>query len=253
MIGVFDSGSGGLTVLAELRKRLPSADVVYFGDIEHAPYGSRSRQELFSLTVRALTFLKEHGAGKIISACNSVSASLALSLLDALSVAPGDLIEMVGPAVSHFKGSPARFLLCATPATIASGIYQDAFRMIGKDISVIAIPDLAGAIEFGAPEDEQRMIIREAFAGVTLSGFDVLILGCTHYPFALPLFKEVMPSSVSIFDPAVAVAERAGKQFVGEGEGAGHVSFYISADSLGFRKRVASLFPDDAGSIQIAS
>src|SRR3989344_6221172 len=123
MIGIFDSGSGGLTVLKAVREEMPSADVVYFGDIKNAPYGSRSNSELSILTVRAIELLQKRGAESIVSACNSVSASLAVSLFDALSITPTQLIEMVGPTVASFRNSDARILLCATPATIRSEVY----------------------------------------------------------------------------------------------------------------------------------
>jgi glutamate racemase len=125
MIGIFDSGSGGLTVLKTVRERMPSADILYFGDIKNAPYGEKPHGELGALTVRAIELLQKRGAESIVSACNSVSASLAISLFDALSLAPGHLIEMVGPTVSAFKDSPERILLTATPATIGSEIYQN--------------------------------------------------------------------------------------------------------------------------------
>src|SRR3989344_2861097 len=139
MIGIFDSGAGGLTVLRAIREVLPTADVVYFGDIKNAPYGNRSREELAVLTVNAIKLLQENGATNIVSACNSVSASLAVSLYDALSLSPPALIEMVGPTVAYFKGSTARLVLCATEATIHSGIYQNGFRMVGKEIECVAI------------------------------------------------------------------------------------------------------------------
>src|SRR5262249_29763383 len=121
MIGIFDSGSGGLTVLKAIREEMPSADITYFGDIKNAPYGSKTNAELSALTVKAIELLKSRGAESVVSACNSVSASLAVSLFDALSLSPERLIEMVGPTVSSFKGSNARTLLVATPATIQSG------------------------------------------------------------------------------------------------------------------------------------
>src|SRR5271165_3119459 len=120
MIGIFDSGSGGLTVLHAIRQVLPSADVIYFGDIKNAPYGSRSQEELSVLTIQALKLLENRGATNFVSACNSVSASLALSVLDVFTEKEMQIIEMVGPTVSYFKGSAARILLCATPATIRS-------------------------------------------------------------------------------------------------------------------------------------
>ena len=208
MIGIFDSGMGGLTVLKALREELPSADVVYFGDTSNAPYGSKSRVELGVLTAANIERLQEAGATNIVSACNSVSASLAVSLFDTLDLRPNQLIEMVGPTVSYFKHSDLRILLAATPATIESEIYQNAFRMLGKEVATVAIPELAGAIERGAPETEQERIIREAFASSTLAEYDVLILACTHYPFLVEHFERLAPWPVAWIDPAAAIARQ---------------------------------------------
>ena len=251
MIGIFDSGSGGLTVLKAIRDVLPSCDVLYFGDIKNAPYGPKSREELANLTIDAIKLLHERGARNIVSACNSVSASLAVSLLDAFDITPAQLIEMVGPTVAAFKGSDARILLCATEATIQSAIYQSAFRMIGKNITTLAIPELAGAIEFGAPEEQLQKIITEAFAGLNPNDFDILILGCTHYPLVLDLFKKSLPESLALFDPALAVAERAQKQFWPQEAGNSKTHFVISKDSVQFRNLVAKLFPDTQATIEV--
>ena len=253
MIGVFDSGSGGLTVLQAVREVLPTADVVYFGDIKNAPYGEKSRQELSGLTVQALKLLQERGATSIISACNSVSASLAVSLFDIFSLAPAQLIEMVGPTVAQLRGSAARILLCATPATISSDIYQQAFQMVGKQITTVAIPELAGAIEFDDPSDvgeseKIEAMLTKSFAGVDLKSFDVLVLGCTHYPLVSPIFEKVLASlesnhTLQLFDPAHAVAARARQLFWPREVGDGKTTFLISKDSTPFRQRVAQLFP----------
>lgn len=251
MIGIFDSGSGGLTVMKAVRELLPTCDIVYFGDIAHAPYGSKSQEELSRYTAESLSLLQARGAERIISACNSVSASLALSLFDAFSLEPGNIIEMVGPTVSYFKNSPVRILLCATPATVKAGIYQNAFRMVGHDAGAVAIPDLAGTIEFAEGQEKQRALIKDACKDVEWSSYDVLILACTHYPLALELFKEIVPPHVAIFDPAVAVAERAHKQFWPQEVRDTKTTFVISQDSQPFRDLVASMFPDSAQSIEV--
>ncbi len=250
MIGVFDSGVGGLTVLRALRERLPSADIVYFGDTKNAPYGTRSREELTELTIAGFKLLQEHGAERIVSACNSVSASLAVSLFDALSIAPQALIEMVGPTVAYFKGSTARLVLCATPATISSEIYQNAFRMIGKDIECVAIKELAGAIERGAEEQEIERIIREAFVQVSLKKDDILILACTHYPLALAAFQKVL-GDVPLFDPASVVADRARRQFWPQEAGDSTLRFLISKDSETFRALAKQLFAGEKYSLEV--
>lgn len=250
MIGIFDSGSGGLTVFKAIREQMPSADILYFGDIKNAPYGSKSKSELSALTVHAIDLLHKRGATSIVSACNSVSASLAVSLFDIFSLAPDHLIEMVGPTVSSFKDSSARLLLTATLATVGSEIYQNAFHMIGKDVETVAIPDLASAIEFGSGEDEIELIIRDAFKDVQLGTFDVLILACTHYPLVQDIFERVF-CSMQIFDPALAVGDRVRRQLWPREVGEGTTRFIISKDSQRFRDRIAKLLPAGAFSIEV--
>jgi glutamate racemase len=244
MIGVFDSGVGGLTVLKALRESLPSADVLYFGDTKNVPYGQKSRRELTDLSVAGLTLLHERGAQSIVSACNSVSVSLAVSLFDTFSLGPTQLIEMVGPTVAYFKGSNARVVLAATVATVESDIYQSGFRMIGKEIEAVALPELASAIESEAEESKLESIIRESFAAITVDENDVVVLACTHYPFALPSFRKVLGDNVLIFDPAYAVAERAEKLFWPQEAGGGTTRFVISKESDAFRARAYEVAGD---------
>ena len=244
MIGIFDSGSGGLTVLRAMRDRLASPDVLYFGDIKNAPYGSKSHEELSQLTIEAIAFLRSRGARSIVSACNSVSASLAVSLFDTLEIDSLRLIEMVGPTVGAFRNSKKRILLTATPATVKSGIYRNGFRMIGKDIFEVSIPDLAGAIEFGADEAALERKIREVFGGIQPNDFDVLILACTHYPLILPIFQKVLGTSLPILDPALIVADKVERELWPREAGNGTTHFVISKDSGHFRNLVLRLFPE---------
>jgi glutamate racemase len=251
MVGIFDSGSGGLTVMKAVRELLPTSDIVYFGDIKHAPYGSKSQEELSRYTAESLALLKREGAERIISACNSVSASLALSLFDAFDMQPGDIIEMVGPTVSYFKGSDARIALCATPATIRAGIYQNAFRMIGREVAAVPMPGLADAIEFAHGEQAQRELIEGALKDMQWDRCDALLLACTHYPLVLDLFRSIVPPRVMIFDPAIAVAERAQRQFWPQEVRDTRTRFLISQDSEPFRALVKKMFPDAAQNIEV--
>lgn len=243
MIGVFDSGVGGLTVLRELRRAMPRADIVYFGDTKHAPYGPRPHDELVSLTVAAIALLHREGATHIVSACNSVSVTIALESLEAFSLSAGEFIEMVGPAVDLLAPTPARVLLCATAATVGSGIYQDAFRAAGKSIAAVAIPELAGAIEHGASEAELDPMIAAALADVPTDSYDTVLLGCTHYPLAVEAFRRALPPSVAIVDPAAAVAAHAVARFSDEAQGQGTMRFLLSKDSAVFRDLAGRIFP----------
>ena len=253
MIGIFDSGSGGLTVLAPLRKQLPSADIVYFGDIKNAPYGVRSQEELTRLTVEAIKLLRKEGATHIVSACNSVSASLSLSLFGMMELAPDRLIEMIGPTVASLRDSEERLLLCATPATIRSGIYQSAFGMVGKDIGTLAIPELAGAIEAGEGPEKIESIIRNVLVSVDTAAFDALTLSCTHYPLVADIFTQVLPCHIRLIDPGEAVAARVAHDWSGEQSGAGKTRFLISQDSESFRGLVAQLLPEETHTIEVVS
>ena len=251
MIGIFDSGSGGLTVLRAIRDVLPSVDVLYYGDIKHAPYGSRPREELSQLTVASMQYLLQHGATSVVSACNSVSASLALSLFDAFSLSSDQLIEMVGPTVSSFKGSSTRAVLAATPATVNAGLYKDAFAMIGKDLASLSIHDLAGAIERGESGEVITAIVSDACRAIDWSKFDVLILGCTHYPLVESTFRACLPAHVSIFDPALSVAARVEARMWPREAGSGVTKFVITKDSEPFRRFIKELFPGTTYTIEV--
>lgn len=247
MIGLFDSGSGGLTVLSALRKRAPKADVVYFGDIANAPYGEREANELKQLTEQGFTILAEKGATEFVSACNSVS----LSVLQG-AAGHGRVIEMTRPtarALRAYAGS--RALLMATPATVRSRIYADAIG-VSVLLDELAVPLLAGAIERGASEDEIRAIVREALAPLKGNRYDSLILGCTHYPLAHGVIekeaREIL-DVVHIIDPADAVAERVVRRCTIDGSGA--MRLFISKDSDVFRRCASELFPSGGYTIEV--
>ncbi|HFC10629.1 MAG TPA: hypothetical protein ENJ75_00310 [Candidatus Kaiserbacteria bacterium] len=253
MIGLFDSGSGGLSVLREVHKHLPEADILYLGDIKNAPYGEKAPEKLFTLTINAIRFLQSSGASSIISACNSVSASLVVSLFDTLNLENNHLIEMVGPTVSYFRNNDESVFVCATPATVRAGLYRNGFNMIGKTFSEVVIPGLASAIEFGATDMEIERIIRNSFKGVSYNSFDTLVLGCTHYPLVTHIFERVFGDSIRIFNPAEAVANRAKERFLKTEKGNGILRFAITKDSELFRTRVAEFFPENVGTVEVVS
>lgn len=242
MIGFFDSGSGGLSVLSAFRKLAPKADVVYFGDIANAPYGEKGQAELEVLTRAGIKKLSAHGARQMVSACNSVSISVLAGAAGKETRMP--IIEMTAPTANymqHYAGK--KFLLIATPATVASGIYDRALAGV-VEIDSLPIPELAGAIEFGASEQEVQTLVRSALNTKKDAEYDGIILACTHYPLVLTLIAREAQALLGIdllIDPAVAVAEAAAKQFAIQGQGT--TQFLISKESATFRKRINDLFP----------
>lgn len=265
MIGVFDSGVGGLSVLSALRKKAPRADVVYFGDTENAPYGPKSKREIANLIGAALRRLHAAGATQIISACNSASVSVMSEPIDLLRLGVFDVIEMVDPTVSALSSRKKKVVALATRATEKSGIYQEAFKKAGIAGEVIAVPSLAGLIERGTAREEVKPVVARAVEEALHRGAEILSLSCTHFPFVRSAFEEVLRekgSSVEIFDPAESVAEEALRRFDTKGEGlppacagmaqAGKLLFFISKESPVFRSYAEKLFSDSPFSIEIA-
>ena len=242
MIGIFDSGMGGLTVLDALKQQMPQAEVVYFGDTKNAPYGNRTREELGALTVLGLKRLIDAGASNIIAACNSVSVGVAEPLLAIAGMERKDVIEMVGPTARALsQRAPMRILVVATRATIESGMYQSRLSESGHEVIGLAIPALAGAIEANA---DSAPIIEVAFAKLQVPP-DVMLFGCTHFPLVRHVFDNAITQKswkVEYVDPAVYVAAEARVRFGGSEEGNGSIRFLLSNDSKTFRQNAESLF-----------
>jgi len=252
MIGVFDSGSGGLTVLREIRARMPRADIVYFGDLQNAPYGNRTPEELGALTVFGFQRLLKEGATQIVSACNSVSANIVMPMFDILDIKPFDIVEMVGPTVRAFRGRRSeRVLLIGTSATVRSGIYQNGFGALGMDIEAIALPHLAGAIEGGTSEPAIRAMLNEALEK-RIGKYDTLILACTHFPLIRTLFEEKI-GSAKIFDPAEVVAEEVVSRFGESTSKNGSMRLIISKDSPFFITKAEEFFEEGSFGVNVLS
>lgn len=247
MIGIFDSGSGGLSVLSALRARAPQADIIYFGDIGNAPYGQKTARELANLVGNGIRLLQEKGATEIISACNSVSFSV-------LAGAAGHdrIIEMTRPTARMMrKFAGERVLLLATPATVESTIYREALWSI-VSLDELPVPNLARAVEEGAGVQEIAAVVRSALQSRMGNAYDKILLGCTHYPLVSAIIEREATAifgHVPLIDPAEAVADEAVQRFNTSGTGA--LRFAISKDSHEFRNRISPLFLETPSSLEI--
>lgn len=246
MIGLFDSGSGGLTVLRAIRARAPQADIVYFGDIKNAPYGPKSVDELAHLTRRGVTRLTTYGARDVVSACNSVSASFLEGACE------GRFIEMTRPTARAMRLlAGARVLLLATEATVRSGIYHHALDPIVQ-MHALAVPELARLIESGTEESAVRVVVQNALTKTEGKAFDAVLLGCTHYPLVHALIRDEVCTrfgNIPVIDPADAVADEVVQRF--DIVGNGNTTFYISEESDTFRNLVTRLFGINKYAIEI--
>jgi glutamate racemase len=210
-IGVFDSGVGGLTVMAEIMRQLPYEDIVYFGDVGRTPYGPRSKDIILQFTRQDIAFLLEHDVKFIVAACNTASA-VALE-----AVAPEYHIGMLGvidpgarAAVETTRNG--RVGIIGTHATIASDAYPRVIHRIDNKIKVfsLACPLFVPLAEEGYEGREAAYIIAEDYLKVLReNGIDTLVLGCTHYPLLKATIQRVIGDKVTLIDSATATAKEA--------------------------------------------
>jgi glutamate racemase len=209
IIGVFDSGFGGLTVLKALLELIPEADYAYFGDTARLPYGSKSVETVARYAVEAAHYLESHGAQMLVIACNTATA-LALDQIRAAAHVPVVGVIEPGAEAAASASKNRKIVVVGTEATVSSHAYRKTLEARGLQAREKACPLLVPLVEEGwveHPVTEQvaRIYLGEAFA----DGFndaDVMVLGCTHYPLLKPLLRRVAPPHVSIVDSAESTA-----------------------------------------------
>lgn len=211
VIGVFDSGFGGLTVLRELRKVLPSADYLYFGDTAHLPYGAKSVRTVAKYAIASAHFLEQHGINMLVVACNTATALALEDIQAAVKVPVVGVIEPGAQRASQISKT-RRAAVIATEATVASHAYHRALESFGLQATEKACPLLVPLVEEGwveHPVTEQvaHIYVDEIFRDGARNA-DVLVLGCTHYPLIRPLLRRVAPAHVEIVDSAESTAAK---------------------------------------------
>ena len=211
MIGVYDSGFGGLTVLRHLCAALPERDLLYLGDSGRAPYGGRDAHTILDFAEQSVERLFEEGCRLVVVACNTVSC-VALRHLQARYCGPASPRRILGVAIpgaeAAVAASAGQIGLIATRRTVESGTYVAEIRKLGPHrVTQRAAPLLVPLVEEGWEDtDMAREAVRRYLAD--LPGIDTLLLGCTHYPLLLPAIREALPAGVTALDPGPYVAER---------------------------------------------
>lgn len=249
MLGLYDSGLGGLTVLAALRAAGIDQDVVYFADQAHVPYGDRDEADLVRLAAANVAALEAAGVEAIVVGCNTSCAVAAKRGWPRASVPILDLIAAAaGDVVAH---EPARVGVIATAATAGSGAYGRAIRARrpATDVQEVAAPALVPLVEAGIVRGPvAREAVRDAIAPLRLP-LDVLVLACTHYPLLADHFAELLPG-VTLLDPAVAQAARAvalvrardAARPEGVGTGTGRTRYLTTGNEDAYRHALAETF-----------
>jgi len=235
-IGVFDSGVGGLSILAAIRRSLPAEDILYFADQAHVPYGPRSLEEVASFSLGITHLLLALDAKLIVVACNTASAAALKGLRERLPDVPFVGMEpAVKPAAKVTKSGHIGVL--ATPATFQGQLFSSLVERFGEglDIHQATAPGLVERIEAGDLSSRStREILANAVRPLLADSIDTLVLGCTHYPFIIPLLQEIVGPAVKVIDPAPAVARQTRRLLDSHGllvaEGAPGSLTFVSSD-----------------------
>ena len=184
MIGVYDSGLGGLMLLKHIRKSFPNETILYLGDRKNAPYGTKTREELTAIFNKNIDFFKRHNVKDLVIACNTLC-----SIIDFNEVEDIVLHDIISKTVKQVNLSKdATLLVLATPLSIEAGRYKYELEKLGyKNCIYKALPKLAGLIERFSSEDEIYAYLSEEFKTINHK-IDGIVLGCTHYPIVNDIF-----------------------------------------------------------------
>lgn len=210
LVGIFDSGVGGLSVLREIHALLPIQPLFYIGDQAHVPYGKRQAIEIQQFSFAITQYLLQAGACLIVVACNTASAAALKYLRATFPQTPFVGMEpAVKPASQQTHNGIVGVL--ATPATFQGELYATLVEKFAHDVKILTstLPGLVKEIESGHLDSPKtRSILESAIQPMIAQGADTLVLGCTHFPFVLPLIREIAGPGVNVIDPAPAIARR---------------------------------------------
>ena len=208
-IGIFDSGVGGSSIWNEIHQLLPNENTIYLADSANAPYGNRPESEIIALSIKNTEALIAMGCKIIVVACNTATTN-AIDILRSTYEIPIIGIEpAIKPAAlgTHTKSIG----ILATKGTLSSALFHKTSEAFTKDISVVEIvgEGLVPLIENGALESlELRKLLVKYTAPMLAANIDYLVLGCSHYPYLIPLLEEILPETVMIIDSGEAVARQ---------------------------------------------
>ena len=215
MVGVFDSGFGGLTVLRALLSRIPTANYVYLGDTARLPYGAKSQATIARYAVESARFLEDRGCEYLVIACNTATALALEDIRQAVSVPVLGVIEPGAHAAKRILPEPGGdVLVLATAATVQSHAYREACAAVGLRATEVACPLLVPLVEEGwtdhrVTREVLRIYLSEAMAKCAPQA---VLLGCTHYPLIAGAIEETLRelgSAAVVIDSAEATAEAA--------------------------------------------
>lgn len=211
-IGMFDSGLGGTSIFQEVHALLPFENIIYLADSKNAPYGPKGREKIKELSVRNTEFLLKNDCKIIIVACNTATTNAIAHLRENFDVPFIGIEPAIKPAALNTKTNCVGIL--ATKGTLSSELFHHTSTLFANDIDVIETEGsgLVELIEDGKLESQELRDLLETYIKPMVDqNIDHLVLGCTHYPYLIPILKELLPEGVKIIDSGQAVAKQTQK------------------------------------------
>lgn len=250
-IGVFDSGVGGLSVLLSIREELPNEDLLYIADSKHAPYGNKTRKYIEERSITLTRFLISQDAKAIVVACNTAT-SAAISTLRSMFSLPFIAIEpAIKPGVQISESGVIGVL--ATEETLRSEKFCT-LRQLFDDKAEIMCQPCPGLVEqvekLDISGEKTQDLINRFISPLLERGIDTIVLGCTHYPFLLPLIKDIAGPNVTIIDTGAAVSKELARRLnaehiVNNRNNTGSEFFWTSGEIVEYRSVISSLWGKD--------
>ena len=255
-IGIFDSGIGGLSVLQEIRGQLPHENIFYLADQAHVPYGPRPIHQVRAFAEGISHFLLDMGVKTIVVACNTASAAALYHLRNTFPDIPFVGMEpAIKPAAESTISGVVGVL--ATPATFQGELYASVVSRFANGVEVLqdTCPGLVSQIENGDLSSiKTRQMLREALAPMLKRGIDRIVMGCTHYPFVIPIIEEIVGPQVEVIDPAPAVARQTrniltGSKLLNDKNVPGQIKFMTTANPGKLKSLLVELI-NEVGEVQ---
>lgn len=253
-VGVFDSGVGGLTVVREIMRNLPSEKIVYFGDTARVPYGSKSKETVIRYSRQIIRFLQEQQVKAIVVACNTASAFALDTVRDEFDIPIIGVIES-GAKVAAARTRNKRVGIIGTVGTVGSGIHAQYLKKLDPGITVFgkACPLFVPLVEEGWLHDPVTVEVASRYLKeLQDKDVDTLILGCTHYPLIRSTIRQVMGEEVCLVNPAYETALELGKLLEEQGLSSTGTEqkefpyrFYVSDLADEFKEFANSILPYD--------
>jgi glutamate racemase len=236
-IGIFDSGVGGLSVLRAIREQMPAENLIYLGDQGHVPYGARPMEEIQKFSEGITRFLLYQDSKIVVVACNTASAAALKTLREKFpEVSFVGMEPAVKPAAEATQTGKVGVL--ATPATFQGALYASVVERFGADVELFqhTCPGLVSQIEKGELDTQRtREILQDALLPMLAKNIDTVVLGCTHYPFVIPLIEQIVGENVRVIDPAPSVAKQTqrlleAENLLNRSDASGRVQYFTSGD-----------------------